>query len=1326
MGTVYRARDRRTDGPVAVKLLSMHGPDTTPRFEREIRALASLRHENIIAYVDHGATEDGEPYLAMEWVEGEDLADRLDRGRLSVASALALAAAAGRALGFAHKQGIVHRDLKPGNLVLPGGDVGRVKLLDFGIARVADATVALTGSGTTVGTPAYMAPEQARGEGMIDARADVFSLGCVLFECLTGRPPFVAAHPIAVLAKVLFEVPPPPSKLRPGLSPAVDALVLRMLSKDPALRPADGIAAAEEIEALGTEVLSEDELPSAPRPALTTHERRLVCVVLAANEEDAGGAVGAVDALGAGGLVGQARAAPALQVSGAADRASGAGAPMRGMATTMAAAPAPLPTAALQKLADRHSARLEILSGGSVVAILAAPEPPTDLAARAARCARAVRALLPRASVVLATGWDVLDGAQPVGHIIDRAGALLDRTDDRVLTPPAGGLVRICPMTLELLGGRFEVEVDERGPLLGVERDPSAGARKLLGKPTPCLGRERELSELMRLFEECGEESAPRVALVLGPAGIGKTRLRVELLRRLREHSERASVWVARGDPMSAGSPFGLLAQVVRRAAGVESGDSAVERASKLDARVKRRVPPARAALVAEFLSELAGVTALAEPSLQLTHARKNPLLMGDQMRRAWEDFLCAECAEGPVVLVLEDLHWGDLPTLKFIDAALRNLEGSPLFVLGFARPELEDLFPDIWKEHALFRIRLGALTRRACERLIQEVLGDKLSGERVARIVERSGGNAFFLEELIRAEAAGQRELPETVIAMVQVRVEALPEPERRVLRAASVFGDAFTPGGVAALLGQGGASLQIDALFADLTERELIAPRGAAGAAAPGEHAFRHAIVREAAYAMLTVRDRELGHRLAGEWLERAGGSDAVVLAEHFERGRAPERAMIWYMRAAEQALEGGDLSVVHERVHLATVCGASGEALGALLSLSAYAHEWQGQFVDAERSALQAIELLPRGSAPWFEAARQALMAAGRLGDEAVLGLVSDAILASGAAAQGASAMGALTEAVMRFSIAGRTDWAEPLHARVEAFARASETIDPKVLARINQARAYRSYLLQGDIETYLARTAEAAASYEQAGDLRNAYYAGGDLGYAQLEIGAYAEATATLCRVLEGADRMGLSGVTAVARKNLGMALARLGALDEAVEIEGEAITAFVAQHDRRMEGGARIYLAIIRLLRGESQAALNEARAAVEVLAASPPLRIYALAVLASANLACGLVPRALTAIRNLVAYRSERGVSLEALGDSAEGESYIRLAHVEVLYASGQDDAAKEALQAARRRLLARAHKIKNPEWRAGFLGRVPHNERTLVLARERLGDEPT
>jgi tetratricopeptide (TPR) repeat protein len=1313
MGTVYRARDKRTDGPVAVKLLSMHGPETTPRFEREIRALASLRHENIIAYVDHGATEDGEPYLAMEWVDGEDLADRLDRGRLSVASALSLAAAAGRALGFAHKQGIVHRDLKPGNLVLPGGDVGRVKLLDFGIARVADATVALTGSGTTVGTPAYMAPEQARGEVTVDARADVFSLGCVLFECLTGRPPFVAAHPVAVLAKVLFEVPPPPSKLRPGLSPAVDALILRMLSKDPAGRPADGIAAAEAIEALGPEVLAEDDTTSAPRPALTAHERRLVCVVLAANEDDAAGAAGAVGA-GVSGRVG-----PPLPASRAMPR---------GMATTMAAAPAPLPAAALQKLAERHSARLEILSGGSVVAILAAPEPPTDLAARAARCARALRALLPRSSVVLATGWDVLDGAQPVGAIIDRAGALLDRRDDRVLTSPADGLVRICPMTLELLGGRFEVEVDDRGPLLGVERDPSAGARKLLGKPTPCLGREREISELVRLFEECCDESAPRVGLVLGPAGIGKSRLRVELLRRLREHSERVEVWVARGDPMSAGSPFGLLAQVVRRAAGVESGDSAVERSSKLDARVRRRVPPARAALVTEFLSELAGVEALGEPSLQLTHARTNPVLMGDQMRRAWEDFLGAECAEGPVVLVLEDLHWGDLPTLKFIDAALRNLEGSPLFVLGFARPEFEDIFPDIWREHALFRIRLSALTRRACERLILEVLGDKVSGERVARIVERSGGNAFFLEELIRAEAAGRRELPETVIAMVQVRVDALPEPERRVLRAASVFGEAFTAGGVAALLGQGGASLQIEALLADLTDRELIGPRasaGSSGAPLPGEHAFQHGIVREAAYAMLTVHDRELGHRLAGEWLERRGGADAVVLAEHFERGRAPERAMTWYMRAAEQALEGGDLSLVHERVHLATVCGASGEALGALLSLSAYAHEWQGQFVDAERSALQAMELLPRGSAPWFEAARQALMAAGRLGDEAVLGSVSDAILASGDAARGASAMGALTEAVMRFSIAGRTDWAEPLHARVEAFARESEVIDPKVLARINQARAYRSYLLHGDIETYLARTAEAAASYEQAGDLRNAYYAGGDLGYAQLEIGAYAEATATLCHVLEGADRMGLSGVTAVARKNLGMALARLGALDEAVEIEGEAIAAFVAQHDRRMEGGARMYLSIIRMLRGEAKEALNEARAAVEVLAASPPLRIYALAVLARANLASGLAPRAFSAIRNLVAYRSDRGVSLEALGDSAEGESYIRLAHVEVLLASGQEEAALDALRAARRRLLARAQKIRNPEWRAGFLGRVPHNERTLVLARERLGDEP-
>jgi serine/threonine protein kinase len=181
-------------------------------------ALNALQHPNILGYIDHGRTPDGRSYLATEWLDGEDLAAVLARGRLSVTAALSLTASVARTLGFAHERGLVHRDLKPSNIFLLGGDLDRIKIIDFGVVRFIGITLKLTRHGTTVGTPGYMAPEQARGEDTVDARADVFSLGCVLFECLTGRPPFVADHPLAVLTKILFEQAPPPSQLRPDLA----------------------------------------------------------------------------------------------------------------------------------------------------------------------------------------------------------------------------------------------------------------------------------------------------------------------------------------------------------------------------------------------------------------------------------------------------------------------------------------------------------------------------------------------------------------------------------------------------------------------------------------------------------------------------------------------------------------------------------------------------------------------------------------------------------------------------------------------------------------------------------------------------------------------------------------------------------------------------------------------------------------------------------------------------------------------------------------------------------------------------------------------------
>jgi serine/threonine protein kinase len=253
MGTVYRALDSQGTEPVAVKVLGPKAPPSlAARFLHEAQLLAELRHPGIVQYIAHGHMSDGNPYLAMAWLEGEDLAARLYRVGLTATESLQLLGGVATALAVAHRRGIVHRDLKPANLFLRGGNPANVAILDFGIAHRPQSPnlTALTQTGAVLGTPQYMSPEQARGERGVLPAADVFSLGAILFECLTGLPPFSGEQLAAVLAKILFTDPPPLRRLRPDLPAVLGDLLATMLHKDPAARPADADAVLARLHAI--------------------------------------------------------------------------------------------------------------------------------------------------------------------------------------------------------------------------------------------------------------------------------------------------------------------------------------------------------------------------------------------------------------------------------------------------------------------------------------------------------------------------------------------------------------------------------------------------------------------------------------------------------------------------------------------------------------------------------------------------------------------------------------------------------------------------------------------------------------------------------------------------------------------------------------------------------------------------------------------------------------------------------------------------------------------------------------------------------------------
>ncbi len=249
MGVVYLARDQRLERHVAIKVLAADRGDTRPRLLREARAIAAIDHPNICAVYEVGETADGQAFIVMQHLEGETLAAMLQRGPLPPREALVLAAQIAEALAAAHGRGIIHRDLKPQNVIVTAA--GRARLLDFGLSKEQPDPVrdpgAVTRWGDTLdgvfkGTPAYMSPEQIQ-QRPIDGRSDLFALGVMLFECLTGHPAFAGATTGELFGQILYVHPPPVSSLRPELTERHDELCCRLLAKD----PADRFQSADEV-----------------------------------------------------------------------------------------------------------------------------------------------------------------------------------------------------------------------------------------------------------------------------------------------------------------------------------------------------------------------------------------------------------------------------------------------------------------------------------------------------------------------------------------------------------------------------------------------------------------------------------------------------------------------------------------------------------------------------------------------------------------------------------------------------------------------------------------------------------------------------------------------------------------------------------------------------------------------------------------------------------------------------------------------------------------------------------------------------------------------
>jgi eukaryotic-like serine/threonine-protein kinase len=708
----------------------------------------------------------------------------------------------------------------------------------------------------------------------------------------------------------------------------------------------------------------------------------------------------------------------------------------------------------------------------------------------------------------------------------------------------------------------------------------------------------------------------------------------------------------------------------------------------------------------AEFLGEVAGYPKPGEGTMQLLGARNDPRLMAEWMERTVSEWVGAEARRRPLLLALEDLHWGDLATVNYLARALREHPEQPWMVLALARPEVDEAFPKLWSEVSPQRLDLTPLSRRAGEQLVRAVLGDDVSAEAVARVVERAGGNAFYLEELIRHAAEGGADLPDTVLAMVQSRLEGLEPEARRVLQVASVFGETFREAGVEALLGGESAPMYVGGWLEHLVDVEMLEHGHGSGAAA-GELAFRHALVREAAYALIADADKRTAHLAAAEWLEQEPATDPLVLIEHFEKAGAPERAIDHYLRAAEQAYGAGDFQAACSLCEQGRVAGADGEPQGQLGVLQAYACTWLGLWDDAMKSFDRALPLLPTGSATWCQAAGLKLYVAAHSGRPALaletlvqLVQMEDVPDATGRTGQ------AMACVVLAMGAVEQSELARQQLDRMACGA-AKHEVDPAFMGWWRLASLFVSLSVLDDPDAALAHGREGQTDFTEAGDRIAAGALNVMLGLTWFSVGSLHRSFEMLAGLMNPDSPSYIRDAAASVRSHVEI---ELGRPESAVETARPRMVAASAE----IQASCRQALALAEGARGRHEAML---RGVLESLELDSPVhtRVQGLGLAAEAHLALEDPESSLRA--------AEEGIGLAR---SAAVYPHVRaallLTRAEALMALGREDEAREAIRVARDRLL-RIHATVPDDLKHGYLSGLRAHRRTIELAHQWLGE---
>lgn len=1156
MATVYRATDLFSGNEVALKVARRAVRGAGESLVREASLLATLAHPGIVGHVGDGRCEDGRPFVALRWLAGETLGARLLRGPLALPDVFEATRQIAQALAYLQEGAVVHGDVKPENILATTD--GRFVLLDFGIAcragmRDDDVPPA------AAGTAGYVAPEALRGTPSAGAPRDIFSLGCLAFATLVGRPPFQRDSVARSLEALLHEEVPRLETLVPSTPASFARLVSAMLARAPSERPTAAAVGAE-LDAMEDEVhASSARQGLATKNGMQRERRRTAYLVI-------GGAAAGLEHV----ATDLAKADGPLRVEG------------HGAGWSMAFEESPTLVADLEALARlalavrRHAPAARM----SIACRLSSPplsSPASDdgradlpeVAGLIALDAMAAALLRRRFRVADREGGPVLHGEAvamgPPAHLLGQRTPFVGRADEvNVLASHFRSVVQEPRARMDLVAGlpgvgksRLVYEIVKRLD------DEGHGAQVLFA-----AARTSSAAIPLGLLRQCIEGAAA----IVPEDDLEARRAKVE--RRVRQH-------IGGGDGERIAPFMGELAGVPFSDAGNPALHAARAHPQLMEDRMRaawhdwlaaetRRSP---VIIVIEDLHDAdLGTKSFLKSALR--HLERAPLWLlataaaGDTRDGSVEDLLTASTSDTLLLGPLPGDACDELARAvlgpeasRAAEALLVQAQGNPLYLEELIRAAhdghgkelpssvLEMIRGRIDAEHAEARLVLRAAS----------VLGHRFRAAGVKHLIEATGGAVDPMawlghlrdRELLREMAAGDAETATYEFAhpsLCDASYSTLTPDDRRLAHLAAAHWLART----------------------EMPEAVTVA-----------EH-FRRAGDTDG----------------AASWYARAA---ARALRANDLRGA---------LKSVEIAVDvvGGE----------AGAAARLRSTLGEIRAIEAEAHLWCGELALAGAAAGVAADALEAGEAAWLQAIASGVIVAGK---QAEWDQVSAWVARATSFSPPQDACDALATTLAWASVflifGGRYDEADELTAMVADLAGLGGDVDPEVEALLCQSRAVRASVA-GDLAGCLQHLERARASFEKAGDLRNLCAARTNLAFVHMELGELERAVEGLEQALAEADRMGLDDVKSIAFHNLGRALALQGDLAAGERMERMAVERLAEEGERRLEALSRVYLAEILAATRALDEAVAQATQAVSALEANPGLKPRAWAALATA------------------------------------------------------------------------------------------------------------